>query len=188
MIDYSRIEAIPEIDPLLEVAKLLPPNPVIVEIGTYLGGTTVRLAEARPDAIITTIDCCNHGDNWHEPYGEYVQRYIVGEVLKDKVSKQHLLNNISRFNNITFIEGYSPACASDWNTEIDLYFEDGDHSNPNLAINLEYWGKFVKVGGYLAAHDYGESCPAVITEIDKMVGNGWKKVINDRLLFVLQKC
>lgn len=187
MIDYSKIHAIPEIDPLLIIAELLPPNPVIVEVGTYLGGTTVRLAEARPDATITTIDCCNHGDNWNEPYGEYVQTYIVEQVLNDKISKQHLLNNINRFNNITFIEGYSPACVSDWNTEIDLYFEDGDHANPNLHKNLEFWSKFVKVGGYLAAHDYGEPCPNVITEIDKMIGNGWKKITNDRLLIVLQK-
>lgn len=187
MIDYSLIHAIPEIDPLLVVAKLLPPNPVIVEIGSYLGGTTVRLAEARPDATITTIDCCNHGNNWNEPYGEYVQTYVVEQVLKDKVSKQHLLNNISRFNNITFIEGYSPSCVSEWNTEIDLYFEDGDHDNPNLHTNLQFWSKFVKVGGYLAAHDYCEQCPAVIKEIDSLIGNGWEKISQDRSLIILQK-
>ena len=188
MIDYSKIHAIPEIDPLLVIAKLLPTNPVIVEVGTYLGGTTVRLAEARPDAMITTIDCCDHGDNWNAPYNEYVQTYIVEQVLNEKISKQHLLNNINRFNNITFIEGYSPECALDWNTEIDLYFEDGDHGNPNLHKNLEFWSKFVKVGGYLAAHDYGNECPEVIEEIDKMIDNGWKKITNDRLLVVLQKC
>ena len=187
MIDYSKIHAIPEIDLLLNIAKLLPPTPVIVEIGTYLGGSTVRLAEERPDAIVTTIDCCNHGDNWNEPYGEYVQKYVVEQVLKDKVSKQHLLNNISRFNNITFIEGYSPQCALDWNTEIDLYFEDGVHGNPGLHKNLEFWSKFVKVGGYLAAHDYGESSPDVIIEIDRMIRESWTKVFQDRLLIVLQK-
>jgi cephalosporin hydroxylase len=187
MIDYSRIHAIPEIDSLLEIAKSLPPNPVIVEIGTYLGGTTVRLAEARLDAIITTIDCCDHGDNWNEPYNEYVQTYVVEQVLKDKVSKQHLLNNISRFDNITFVQGYSPECASDWNSGIDLYFEDGDHGNPNLYKNLEFWSKFVKVGGYLVAHDYCDDCPEVIEEIDKMVGTNWKKVLEDRRLIVLQK-
>lgn len=187
MIDYSLIHAIPEIDSLLEIAKLLPPNPVIIEIGTYLGGTTVRLAETRPDASITTVDCCNHGDNWNEPYGEYVQQYIVETVLKDKVSKQHLLNNISRFDNIVFVEGYSPECISDWNLEIDLYFEDGDHGNPNLYKNLEFWSKFVKVGGYLVAHDYCDDCPSVIEEIDKMIGINWKKVLEDRRLIVLQK-
>jgi hypothetical protein len=188
MIDYSRIHAIPEIDTLLAIAKLLPPNPVILEVGTYLGGTTVRLAESRPDAGITTIDCCDHGDNWNEPYNEYVRTYVVEQVLKDKVSKQHLLANISRFNNITFVEGYSPGCLLGWNTELDLYFEDGDHGNPNLQKNLKFWSKFVKVGGYLAAHDYCEECSEVIEEIDKMIGNNWKKVLEDRRLIVLQRC
>jgi cephalosporin hydroxylase len=188
MIDYSKIHAIPEIDCLLQIAKLLPPNPTIVEIGTYLGGSTVRIAETRPDAIITTFDCCDHGSNWNEPYNEYVQTYIVEQVLNDKISKQHLLNNINRFSNIQFIEGYSPACASTWDKEIDLYFEDGDHGNPNLATNLEFWSKFVKVGGYLAAHDYGQECPDVINEINKMIDNGWQKVTNDRLLMILQRC
>lgn len=187
MIDYSQIHAIPEINPLMVIAGFLPPSPIIVEIGTYLGGTTVRLAESRPDATITTIDSCDHGDNWNEPYSEYVQTYIVEQVLKDKVSRQHLLNNISRFSNIKLIEGYSPMCASGWNTEIDLYFEDGDHGNPNLRKNLEFWSKFVKVGGYLAAHDYCDECPDVITEIDNMIDCGWTKFLQDRRLIVLQK-
>jgi cephalosporin hydroxylase len=187
-INYSLIHAIPEIDLLLDIAETLPQNPVIVEIGTYLGGTTVLLAEARSDATITTIDCCNHGDNWIEPYGEYVQNYIVEQVLKDKVSKQHLLNNVGRFNNIHFIEGYSPECASDWNKEIDLYFEDGDHENPNLHKNLMFWSKFVKVGGYLAAHDYDDiRSHDVVTEINELIGNGWEKVSQQDSLIVLRK-
>lgn len=187
MVNYDQIEAIPEIDLLLEIASKLPVSPVVVEIGTYLGGTTTKLAKHRPDAVITTIDCCNHGDNWNPPYGDYVQRYLVEQVLRGPIDKVHLLNNVGRFPNIKFIEGYSPQCVTEWNTEIDLYFEDGDHGNPNLHKNLQFWSKFVKIGGYLAAHDYGEPCPDVITEIDKMINNGWKKIANDRLLIVLQK-
>ena len=185
--DYDKIHAIPEINALLSIVKDLPENPNIVEIGTYLGGSTTMIAKARPDAKITTIDCCSHGDNWNEPYNEYVQTYVVNQVLKDKISKTHLLNNVSRFQNINFIEGYSPFDFFSWNTELDLYFEDGDHGNPILSANLKFWSKFVKTGGYLAAHDYGESCPEVILEIDKMIGNGWAKVLQDRLLIVLKR-
>ena len=187
-INYDLLHAIPEIDSLLSIVKKLPKNPVIVEIGTYLGATTVSISKERPDASITTIDCCEHGSNWNAPYDKYVREYIVDKVLKENVSKKHVLENLSRVSNVNFIEGYSPQCAADWNTEIDLYFEDGDHGNPNLAINLAYWSKFVKVGGYLAAHDYGDPCPDVVTEIDKMIDNGWKKILNDRLLIILQKC
>lgn len=189
VVNYDLIEAIPEIDSLVEIAKLLPENPTIVEIGTYLGGTTRRLSQARPDSTITTIDCCEGIGNWDEPYGEYVQTYIVEKVLKDKVSKQHLLNNIKRFDNINFIEGYSPQCVNTWNTPVDLYFEDGDHFNPALSINLSFWNKFVKPGGYMAVHDYCDECPDTIVELDKFIklSDEWELVLQDRRLIVLRK-
>lgn len=187
MIDYSKIEAIPEIDLLLDFINKLPKSPVIVEIGTYLGGTTVRIADKRPDARITTIDCCNDGDNWIPPYNKYVQEYLVEEVLNGPVTREHLINNVKRYDNINFVEGYSPYCAQDWNVEIDLYFEDGNHGNPYLHNNLIFWSKFVKNGGYLAAHDYCIECPDVIHEIDRFIENGWKKIVQDRRLIILQK-
>lgn len=188
-INYDLIEAIPEIDSLVEIAKLLPENPTIVEIGTYLGGTTRRLAKDRPDATITTIDCCENNSSWDEPYGEYVQTYIVEKVLKDKVSKKHLLNNIRRFDNINFIEGYSPDCVGAWNTPVDLYFEDGDHFNPILSTNLKFWNQFVKPGGYMAVHDYCDECPDTIVELDKFIKltDEWELVLQDRRLIVLRK-
>lgn len=187
MIDYTRIEAIPEIDLLLEISKLLPSHPTIVEIGTYLGGTTVRLAAARSDAKITTIDCCGDSNNWVPPYNQYVQEYLVEQVLNEPVSRNHLITNIKRFSNINFVEGYSPHCAQDWHEEIDLYFEDGDHFNPILKENLSFWSRHVKKGGYLAAHDYCDECPDVILEIDKFIENGWRKIALDRRLIILQK-
>ena len=188
-INYDLIEAIPEIDSLEKIAKLLPENPTIVEIGTYLGGTTRRLAQARPDANITSIDCCGHSSNWEEPYGEYVQKYLVETVLKEKVSKKHLLNNIGRFNNINFIEGYSPECVNTWNTPVDLYFEDGDHFNPVLSTNLNFWSSFVKPGGYMAVDDYCDECPDTIVEIDKFIKltDEWELVLQDHRLIVLRK-
>lgn len=187
MIDYKKIEAIPEIETLLSIVQFLPTNATIVEIGTYLGGSTVRLAEAMPNASITTVDCCEDGSNWNPPYNEYVQKYLVDQVLLEPVSKKHLFNNIARFSNITFIEGYSPDCINNWDKEIDLYFEDGNHFNPYLKRNLMYWSNFVKVGGYLAAHDYCDECPDTIIEIDNMIDRGWKKILQDRRLIVLKK-
>lgn len=152
-----------------------PPNPVIVEIGSYLGGTTARIAKARPDARIITCDPCLgnvHGkredSNWTEPYNEYTQKWIV-DTLKMTPSKELLEANLSRFPNVEFVHGHSPLCFSDWDGEVDLYFEDGSHGNPDLRENLNFWKEYVKVGGYLAAHDYVSECPDVIREIDEIV-------------------
>jgi len=186
-IDYDNLEPIPEIDSLLSIVKKLPANANVVEIGTYLGATTAKIAKVIPNAKITTIDYCENDSNWVDPYNQYVKEYIVDKVLKEDVSIKHVLENIARFPNVTFIKGRSPECVPDWDTELDLYFEDGNHFNPVFATNLKFWSKFIKQGGYLAAHDYCEECPDVIIEIDKMVGNGWTKVLHDRRLFVLRK-
>lgn len=110
-------------------------------------------------------------------------------MLKDRVSKQHLLNNIRRFDNINFIEGYSPQCVNTWNTPVDLYFEDGDHFNPVLSTNLSFWNKFVRPGGYMAVHDYCDECPDTIVELDKFIKltDEWELVLQDRRLIVLRK-
>jgi UDPglucose 6-dehydrogenase len=190
-INYDLIQAIPEIDSLEKIVKLLPENPTIVEIGTYLGGTTRRLAKVRPDSNITTVDRCNLGpdSNWNEPYNDYVRTYIVEKVLQDDVSKQHLLNNIGRFNNINFIEGFSPECLINWDKPIDLYFEDGDHFNPALSKNLNFWSRFVKPGGYMAVDDYCDECPDIIVELDKFIKltDEWELVLQDRRLRILRK-
>lgn len=174
--EFDRIRAIPEIDCLLKYVNMLPSNPVIVEIGSYLGGTTARIAKARPDARIITCDPCLgvvHGredSNWTEPYNEYTQKWIV-DTLKMTPSKELLEANLSRFPNVEFVHGFSPLCFSDWDGEVDLYFEDGSHGNPALRVNLNFWKEYVKVGGYLAAHDYESRCPDVITEIDEIVAS-----------------
>lgn len=186
-INYDNLEPIPEIDALLSIVKKLPDNANIVEIGTYLGATTARIATTAPTSKITTIDFCENDSNWVPPYDSYVKEYIVNKVLKEDVSINHVIENTSRFSNITFIKGRSPNCITNWNTELDLYFEDGNHYNPVLSENLAFWSKHVKQGGYLATHDYCDACPDVILEIDKMIGNGWVKVLQDRSLIVLQK-
>lgn len=186
-INYDNLESIPEIDALLSIVKQLPNNANIVEIGTYLGATTAKIAKVLPNAKITTIDYCENDSNWVSPYNQYVKNYIVDKVLKEDVSIKHVLENVSRFPNVTFLKGRSPECVSDWDTELDLYFEDGNHFNPVLATNLEFWSKFIKQGGYLAAHDYCDECSDVIIEIDKMIDNGWNKILHEGRLIVLQK-
>jgi len=186
-INYDNLESIPEIDALLSIVKQLPDNSNIVEIGTYLGATTAKIARALPNAKITTIDYCENDSNWVSPYNQYVKDYIVDKVLKEDVSIKHVLENVARFPNVTFIKGRSPECAINWDTEVDLYFEDGNHFNPILATNLQFWSKHVKKGGYLAAHDYCDECKDIITEIDNLMSSGWIKILHEGRLIVLQK-
>lgn len=184
-INFDLIEPIPEICTLLEYVVRLPKNANVVEVGTYLGGTTTRIAKSRPDINIYTFDAYM-GSNWKEPYNEYVTNYLL-PILKEKIDKKHLLGNISRYNNIQFFEGESPSTAKSLDLEVDLYFEDGDHYNPGLSKNISYWKNLVKPGGFIIGHDYCSECPDVILEFDKLIDEGFKKLHLFERLIVLQK-
>jgi len=45
-----------DVDTLQELVRMLPPNPVIVNIGACFGTSTLAMLEARPDAFIFSID------------------------------------------------------------------------------------------------------------------------------------
>lgn len=58
---------------------------------------------------------------------------------------------------------------------IDLLWVDGDHSYEAAKFDLEAWGRFVRTGGAVAAHDYTRRFPGVIQAWDETITakNGW---------------
>lgn len=159
------LEPIPEIDKLIEYLKLVPPNGIVLEVGTYLGGTTTRLAAARPDVKIFTIDPCANSGMWEGcgEYGSYATKKLIGE-FGIIPNERTVRENCNRFPNIHFMKGYSPQDFLDWETPIDLYFEDGDHGK--VWYGMSHWANRVKPGGYLIAHDYHMPQPfKSVTEI-----------------------
>lgn len=133
---------------LQSIAKNLPENAVIVEVGCFCGGSSAILANAAPTASITSIDIFDTEDYWF-----YKQKST--NILNAPRTLENVREYIKEFNNVTIISGKSPdAVLTTWNTPVDLYFEDGDHSNPGLYINVAYWSQRVKPGGYMLFHDY----------------------------------
>jgi len=159
------LEPIPEIERLIYYLNLVPHNGIVLEVGTYLGATTTRLAAARPDVKIFTIDPCVDSGMWEGcgEYGQYPKEVILGKfgiIPNEKTVRE----NCNRFPNIHFIKGYSPQDFLGWDTPIDLYFEDGDHGK--VWYGMSHWASRVKPGGYLIAHDYHMPQPRKsVTEI-----------------------
>lgn len=147
----------PEMEFLHKVVSLLPANSIVLEIGTAWGGSAEVMAKANPLVKIFTIDLFEDGIR----YGKGV------EETHNEVSK-----SLSMFNNITVMCGNAMTDFKDWNTEIDLYFEDGAHENPALITNLSRWTEFLKPGGILLLHDNNEFCPDVAKNIDILIGTG----------------
>ena len=59
---------------------------------------------------------------------------------------------------VTLIKGISPwVNLSEIPTLIDYLFIDGDHRTRWAIMDYHFWAPFVKVGGYIAFHDYNYS-------------------------------
>lgn len=123
-----------EIDYLAELARELPPFPLIVNIGAYIGVSTCTFLEARPDCSIYSVDL-------EQCAAEFA--------------------NAERFgldaNRITRLLGDSKKWGRDFPHKADLIFVDGDHWN--AAGDIAAWRDKVKPGGIMAFHDYQEICP-----------------------------
>jgi predicted O-methyltransferase YrrM len=123
---------------------------IILEIGTAWGGSAKAMAESNPLVKIFTIDL----------FEDNTKMYT------------EVSNNLSEFSNITVMCGNAMRDFSDWNTDIDVYFEDAAHKDPSLVTNLIRWTSFLKPGGFLLMHDHNDFFPDVGKNIDKLISSG----------------
>lgn len=133
------------------LSKLIGTNSTFVEIGTYLCGSACIISNANTSSQIYCFDTFddipavrNHNKLINLSLGQGNSRSI------ESVKKW-----IEDFKNITLIKvPHRDYVESHWDTEIDLYFEDGNHWDPTLTKNIEFWSKYVKMNGYMLIHDF----------------------------------
>lgn len=118
-----------EIDYLAELAKTLPPEPLIINIGAYIGVSTCTFMEARPDCIIFSVDVeeCELEFSNAASFGFDLTR--LKRVLCD-----------------------SKLAGKSFPYEVDMVFVDGDHWTS--GEDALAWRDKIKSGGIIAFHDY----------------------------------
>jgi predicted O-methyltransferase YrrM len=121
---------------LAELAREVPDQGVIVEIGTLYGGIAAVFAKAQPFSAVVTID----NFSWH-PENMPTNSPIL---VYDNLAKENI-------DNVTVIEGDSRIIGKDWVRPIDLLWIDGGHSYRYVYSDLFHFGKHAKV---IALHDY----------------------------------
>lgn len=122
-----------EIDYLAELARSLPDNPIIVNIGAWIGVSTCTFLEAKPDCVIYSVDV-----NECEAEFENARRFGLDT------------------NRIIRLLGDSKEIGQDFFGKADLIFVDGDHWN--AAGDIAAWRDKIKPGGVMAFHDYQRVC------------------------------
>ena len=118
-----------ELNCIQQIVKLLPPDPICVNIGSGAGTSVVAVLEARPDAKVVDVDI--------DPLNGVTQIREAGYLYSGRYTRIVSDSKIVR-----------------WPHKCQYLFIDGDHSEPGIRGDLVTWLPCVAKGGYILLHDY----------------------------------
>lgn len=131
-----------EAQKLYDCAKRLPEDAVVVEIGTYRGGSAAIMAAAIQGKVYS-IDI--------EPDLTDLESWAGSQGVADEVIKK-----------ILFIKGSSEEAAEKFDKPIDMLFIDGSHFYVDVHKDISNWVPKVKDNGIICFHDYGSHTDVTI--------------------------
>ena len=174
-------------------AQGLPSGSKVLEMGTFMGGSSAIMANANRKIAIDSIDAyIDRHDRENPAINEMLEKYL-GPGMPRTVDKVRGL--LLQYTNIKLHQGHSPRDFESWNTEIDVYVEDGLHHDPYLANNINFWLPKLKSKGYLVLHDYRPFLPETHRGrfrdleriVDKLLESDYKQIAKISSLLILQK-
>lgn len=151
------------------------PAPVVVEIGSWLGKSSVAISHGlagKEGARLYCIDPFNAaGDPFSAPTYEAQQQQLQKSLLES------FRENIAAYGVpgvVQAIQGYSYDVATEWDTPIDFLFIDASHEYEDVLRDFVDWSPHVKPGGVVAFHD-------VRLDARRMELSGPAQVIRDHI-------
>jgi predicted O-methyltransferase YrrM len=130
---------------LFLLAKTLPADGEIVEIGSYVGKSTIALAKGIASSgrsqVVWAIDP-------HEG--------VISLTQQQKATYQTFLKNIKKAGIDELVSPLvmtSQQASKRWKKYIKLLFIDGLHDYQNVQSDIAYWSPYVVRGGVIAFHD-----------------------------------
>lgn len=155
-----------EVALLKQCAKMLPPNPVIVNIGANVGTSAISMLEERPDAYIFSVD------------------------VKREREREYVLECNLDPARIVRLLGDSKEVGKYFPYQVDMVFIDGDHTDEGVSGDIEAW---VPKAKYIVAyHDYHhprykEKPNVHLDEIVDAAMAGWDKIGEARFLVAFKR-
>ena len=147
---------------LIEVLSLsFKDNTTMIEIGSYMGESTMLFASSKMFSKIYTIEP-HSGTEIHIDENDYDWDII----------KQEYKINTRHFDNITHIEDYSYNVVNQFKDEsIDFIYIDANHSYESVKKDLELYLPKLKQNGWIGGHDYNKKYwPGVIQAVNENLG------------------
>lgn len=130
-----------------KAANTMPQCGVAVEIGSAEGQSTITIALAQNFVKVHAIDMM--------PTANLLVNLKAAEV-----------------NDRVVVYPCKSEQAAKWfDQEIDFLFIDATHTADAVKQDIDLWSPCLKVGGYIAFHDYHESHVGMIEAIDEKIKN-----------------
>lgn len=135
-----------ELDALKECSRCLydEPEPIIVNIGSGAGTSTLAFLEANPLVTVYSVD-------------KQLEDSPLGCLSAERrvVEQAGYQDRLIQIHNDSMLAGYQ------WLEEepyryVDIVFIDGDHSYEGCKGDIEAWLPNLKPGGLLLIHDYNK--------------------------------
>lgn len=148
-----------------------PATPVLVELGSYCGRSTVVLGNVvkvlRPDARVYAID--SH-DGRVGALDEGIRQMLPSKAkLKQNISAAGLSDYVN------LIQSRPSEVA--WKNDINLLFVDSLHDYVNVARDFFHYEQFVVAGGCILFHDYADYFPGVVAFVNEILASGEYEVV-----------
>ena len=149
------------------IARTVPENGVIVEIGPLFGSSTWVLAKnAKPSVRVISID------TWKpQQWIDAVEAKFPGCKPFSKDAFDYYTRDCP---NVTAVQGFSPDVMMDWNEPIDMFFDDATHGNPGFTDSLEFYLPKLKPGGIASGDDFASGWPDIVKGVNDL-GVKWKR-------------
>ncbi len=133
-------------------------NPTIVEVGVFMGRSTVLLASARRARGSGTIYCVDPFDGSGDDFSMPVYQgelYRAGAQNLEEVFRRNIAaRDLDPW--VTVLKGKSDVIVGRWRQPIDLLLLDGDHSPDGAQAIFSAWSPLIRAGGRIILHNTGE--------------------------------
>jgi predicted O-methyltransferase YrrM len=113
-------------------------SPVVVEIGSHHGRSTLVLASARADVRVTAVD----------PF--VTARLFAGPRVRDSLEEN--LRRLGVDPRVDVLATTSRAARAGWSRPVDVLYIDGKHDYRTVSDDL-HWAEHVRPGSPVLVHD-----------------------------------
>lgn len=142
-------------------SHLLTPNNKMIEIGSYMGESTMMFASSGIFSTIFSIEPHTGIEEFNDLFG-----------YEWDVVKKEYETNTRFFDNITHIKDFSHNIHDTFdNNSIDFIYIDGGHDYESIKNDLKLYLPKLKKNGIIAGHDYEPTgWPGVVRAIHEIIG------------------